>query len=90
MHLFRARIQIEPENAKEDLLAAFIKAKASRVDASRILGCDQETFVRWAAMLGIKGDLEVVEKRAKEEGWHHGKNRLGGRPRKKRKARKGS
>lgn len=76
----RALVVVDPEAARKELLAAFQEAKASRRDAAKLLGCDEDTFARWADMLGARAELDVIEERAKEQGWHHGRNRMGGRP----------
>lgn len=78
-HRMSALIQIDPKAAAQEILDAFVKAKTSRRGAAEILGCNERTFANWARALKI--DLAKVEARAKREGWHHDRHRLGGRPR---------
>jgi hypothetical protein len=73
-----ALILVDPKAAAKQVLDAFVKAKTSRRGAADILGCNERTFANWAKALKV--DLDKVEARAKREGWHHGRHKLGGRP----------
>lgn len=76
-----ALITIDPKAAKKEILDAFREAKANRIDTAKALGCHHHTLTRWCEELGIREELDKLEKKALKEGWHHGKNRQG-RPRK--------
>jgi hypothetical protein len=77
-HRLSALIQISPEEARRELLEAYRNAGASRRDAAKLLGCDEDTFATWAKRLDLGAQLEALTDAAKLEGWHHGK--VGGRP----------
>lgn len=73
-----ALIVISPDKARAEIEKAYRKAKASVVDAAKIIGCSDRTLRRWIEKLDIRGRLDQIEAEAWEKGWHH--NNLGGRP----------
>lgn len=79
-HKMSSLVIIDPKAAKAAIITAFRKAKASRQGAAQLLGVHVTTLVNWAGKLGIREQLAELEKKAEKEGWHHGRNRLGGRP----------
>lgn len=84
-----ALIDIDPAKAEGQIIAAFYDAKASRMEAAKLLGVTRGTLASWIDKLAMWSALERLEEQAKDEGWHHG--RLGGAPRKKRcKTKKGT
>lgn len=86
-HDLTAKIRLMPEEARAELTNAFKDAKCSRTEAAKALGCTVQTFISWVTKAGLRAEFERIEKRAKKEGWHHGRNRMSpGRPKKKVKA----
>lgn len=75
-HKMTALIQVAPDAARKEILRAFVEARCHQGEASRILGCEQHTFINWVNRLGMRADLEVVTEAAKKEGWHHGWSEL--------------
>lgn len=77
-HRLSALIVVAPEEAKRAIVEAFRAAGASRRDAAKALGCDEDTLAAWIKRLDMGVELEAIVGVAKLEGWHHGK--VGGRP----------
>ncbi len=75
-----ALIQVEPQEAKEQILAAYKKAKCSIHGAAEVLGCGERTVYRWMEMLNLTGAFAKMKQQALKEGWHHKNSRQGGRP----------
>lgn len=75
-HAMGSLVHVDPGEARARLTRAFVQARAHRGDAARVLGCRYATFCKWCALVGV--DLDALERRAKTEGWHHG--REGGKP----------
>ncbi len=78
MHDFTAQVVANPKSAAEKLVAAYTSAKACQEDAAKLMNASLWTWLSWVERLDLHARLEEVEKRAKAEGWHHG--RTGGRP----------
>ena len=64
--------------AKEHILNALRASKMHKGDAVKRLRCAHTTYLFWVEQLGLAKVIEVLEAKAKKEGWHHG--RKGGRP----------
>lgn len=72
-HRMMSIIEIDPDSARKEIVAAFVKAQCHYKETAEILGCKSHTVTRWARALGIKDELAKIEARAEKEGWHHGK-----------------
>ena len=68
--------QENPSAARKKIIAAYQAARAHLGDAARTLGVSHKTLSRIVERLGIGSYLASVEKLAKEQGWHHGRNKL--------------
>ncbi len=77
-HEIPALIRVSPGKARETILDVLRRAGMHQGDAAREFGCAHTTLRRWISKLALEGEIEEMEARAREEGWHHG--RLGGRP----------
>jgi hypothetical protein len=72
-HRLAALIEVDPQAARKEIVAAFWKARACRADAASLLGCRRSTFMSWVERLGIAAELDQIEAQSKFEEWHHGK-----------------
>ncbi len=79
MNVLRALIVVDPSRAIREIKAAYRRAGTSQRDAALALGVAEITLMRWIRILGIGEDLAGLKERAKRDGWHHEKNKLGGR-----------
>lgn len=68
-----------PTKAKQLIMRAFRKSNACRQDAAKALGVCVKTLSRTIENLRLEADLWALEEQSINEGWHHGRNRLGGR-----------
>lgn len=72
-HRLTALIEVDPQRAREEIVEAFMNARACRADAASLIGCRRSTFMAWVARLKLEDELALIEARAKFEDWHHGK-----------------
>lgn len=77
-HEINALISIDPNLAKQRILATLREAKMHRGLAAEKLGCNYATLHRWIKRLELDGSIAFLAAKAKREGWFHG--RTGGRP----------
>lgn len=80
MHRISSLAVIDPKAAAKELLGAYVRAKANKVEAARLLGAGLRTFDRWVVQLDLAPAMEKMKDRAKREGWHHDHSQRGGRP----------
>lgn len=71
-HHMLALIELRPEEARRKIVATFRSAKCHYGQTAKALGCSHGTLNRWLATLGVKQACQELEKKAEEEGWHHG------------------
>ena len=77
-HPIAALIIVDPKAAKLRILDHLRRAKMHRGDAAIAIGCAHSTFLSWVRKLDLEDEIGRLERKAKREGWHHG--RIGGRP----------
>ena len=77
-HEISALIRVNPKEAKRRILAALRQTKMHKGDAAKLIGCVPSTFISWITQLDLAPEIERLAKKARTEGWHHG--RKGGRP----------
>ena len=78
--MMTAVVKVNPTKARVDILRAYEKTKCDLTAVSVLLGCSYNTLQRWVVALNLQPQLDRLKARALREGWHHGKNRNGGRP----------
>lgn len=82
-HDLTAMLRLMPKEARKKLTEAFRDSRCSRTAAAEKLGCTLGTFISWVNKAGLREEFARIEKRAKKEGWHHGRDRMSpGRPKK--------
>ena len=89
-HDLGALVRVDPQAAAAKIVAAYTSASCSQRDAATLLGVEERSLIRWtkkldealAAMrkVSLSVRLAAVKARAIKEGWHHDRNRQGGRP----------
>jgi hypothetical protein len=73
-HKLSALVIADPKKARQILLAAFVKHRGHRGNAAASLGIHVHTFDRMVRKLCLSEDLDELERKAIEEGRHHGAN----------------
>jgi hypothetical protein len=82
-HLLRT----DPVKASARIVDAYRRAKCLQKGAAKILGTTAETLIRWIRALDgpsggkLRARLDRLKAEAKRQGWHHDRDKLGGRPR---------
>lgn len=80
------RAKTEPKKVAEEILEQYRETGCHRRKAAVNLGIHDSTLVRLIQDIDVllKGklsaDMEAMEAKAIEDGWHHSRNRRGGRP----------
>jgi DNA-binding NtrC family response regulator len=64
-----AIIEVQPDRAKETILAAYRLAGANIPETAKRLECTWRTLYRWIAKLGLDEDLAKLKVKAAREGW---------------------
>jgi hypothetical protein len=72
MRHLMALIEINPVQAKREIIEAFVACKCHYGRTHKKLGCSVQSLARWVRALGIKERLVAIEQKALNEGWHHG------------------
>lgn len=79
-HRLGAMILLAPQAAREEIIKKFREAGASRTGTARLVGVHNDTMRLWIRRLKLTEVLIQLEREAIAEGWHHGRNRMGGKP----------
>ncbi len=75
-HQMRSLIDVDPDRARREILAAVRKAKMHMGEAAKALECRQQTLLSWVRALDLEQEIDEMRETAKRNGWHH--DRLGG------------
>jgi hypothetical protein len=86
-HKLAALIDFDATAAADEIASKYRDAQASQKGAAELLECSEPTLIRWIRRLDVKlgknkmtKRLEAIKAQALKEGWHHARNRMGGRP----------
>ena len=79
--MMTAVVRVNPAKARLDILRAYEKSRCDLTATSVLLDCSYNTLQKWVTALALQPRLDKLKARALREGWHHDKNRNGGRPR---------
>lgn len=74
-----AIIEVAPDRAREQILAAYRVAGASLRATANVLGCTERTLHRWVDRLELRDDLDKMTRKAQREGWLNKARRPGQR-----------
>lgn len=70
-HALGLLVFTKPDEARELIVQAFVRAGASRAKAASQLGCSRVTLWSWVKRLSMEKTLEQVETIARRDGWHY-------------------
>lgn len=83
-HPFAVTIAANPKEAAATIVQLYRQEAANQKAVADRLQCSEGTVIRWIKVLDAAGmrltpQLAKIKREAERDGWHHGRNRLGGR-----------
>ena len=77
---FSSLIVADPTAARVKLLAAYRQHRCLLAGVAREWGTTASQMSAWVGQLRVKDVLQAIADEARRDGWHHGRDSLGGRP----------